>query len=127
MPASGMVNLLLIFVAGGLGSLSRYGLGLLVNTVARGDFPYSTTLVNVLGCFLFGVVQGLAQERAVLSVQHGAILAVGFLGAFTTFSTFAFESELMIRKARWLPLVVYLLAQNVIGIAAVFLGLRLVR
>lgn len=121
------MNILLIFLAGGLGSLSRYGLGALVRLMYRGDFPMSTLVVNALGCFLFGLVQGWAEHREWLSPQQSLILCVGFLGAFTTFSTFAYESQAMLREARWLHLFGNLLLQNVLGIAFVYLGLRLVR
>lgn len=122
-----MVNILLIFLAGGFGSISRYGLGALVRLLCRGDFPCSTLVVNALGCFLFGLIQGWAGQRDWLSPQQSLVLCVGFLGAFTTFSTFAFEVESMIRESRWLAMVSYVLLQNVLGIAFVFLGLRLGR
>lgn len=122
-----MVNILLIFLAGGLGCVSRYGLGALLRLAYRGDFPLSTLVVNATGCFLFGLVQGHVDKGDWLSPQQSLILCVGFLGSFTTFSTFAAESEAMVRDARWMPMLGYLVLQNSVGIAFVILGLRLVR
>ncbi|MEE2888641.1 MAG: fluoride efflux transporter CrcB [Planctomycetota bacterium] len=121
------MNILLIFLAGGLGSLSRYGLDALVRLAYRGDFPLGTLAVNALGCFLFGLVQGWVAKGDWLSPQQSLILCVGFLGAFTTFSTFAAEGEAMIRESGWTPMLGYVLLQNVVGVAFVILGLRLVR
>ncbi len=122
-----MTTTLLIFFAGGLGSLSRYGLDLAVRSITTGGFPYSTSVVNALGCFLFGLVTGLVTHRGALSEEHGLILMVGFLGSFTTFSTFAFEAETMLRQSRWLELCTFVLAQNVLGVLFITLGLRLMR
>ena len=121
------MNILLIFLAGGLGSLCRFGLGALIRLVCRGDFPLSTLVVNALGCFLFGLVQGWVEKGGWLTPQQSWIICVGFLGAFTTFSAFAFETHEMIRDARWGPMLGYVLLQNVLGVTFVILGLRLVR
>ena len=121
------MNILLIFLAGGLGTLSRYGLGILTRSFYRGDFPLGTLAANALGCLLFGLVQGWVEKGGWLSPQQSLITCVGFLGAFTTFSAFAFETQGMIRDSRWGPMVAYILLQNVLGVAFVILGLRLVR
>ena len=121
------MNILLIFLAGGLGSLSRYGINTLTRSLYRGDFPLSTLAVNALGCLLFGLVQGWVEKGGWLSPQQSLITCVGFLGAFTTFSAFAFETQGMIREARWGSMLAYVLLQNVLGVAFVILGLRLVR
>jgi fluoride exporter len=83
-----------IFVGGGTGSLCRYWIGRLVGERYDGAFPAGTFAINVIGCFLLGLFATLAAEYARLEVL-GGLLATGFLGGFTTFSTYALESLLL--------------------------------
>jgi CrcB protein len=120
-------KLLALAVAGTLGTLARYGLGGLVQRLHESAFPWGTLVVNALGCFLFGVVWALAEERLVISGETRLVLLVGFMGAFTTFSTYAFETSAMLRDAEWLLAASNLLAHNVLGIACFFVGVALGR
>ena len=122
-----MQNLLLIAGAGALGTLSRYGLGLLVTRLLGPPFPWGTFVVNVLGCFLFGFVWEAANHRLLISPEVRNIILVGFMGAFTTFSTFIFNNHGLLHKAQWMMLAGNLLGQNLLGLVAVFLGLSLAR
>ncbi|HUG91074.1 MAG TPA: CrcB family protein [Planctomycetaceae bacterium] len=108
--------------AGAAGTLCRYGLSGLVHALAGEKFPWGTLAVNAVGCFLFGLVWSLAEERMLISGQTRAILLVGFMGAFTTFSTFAFETGGLLRDAEWWPAAANLLAHNALGLLCVFLG-----
>jgi CrcB protein len=127
-PAVGTVQkLLALALAGALGTLCRYALAGLVQRAADGLFPWGTLAVNVLGCLLFGAAWALAQERFVLSGETRAVVLVGFLGAFTTFSTFAFETGAMLRDADWGLAAANVLAQNLLGVAGFLLGLVLGR
>ena len=110
-------------VAGAAGTLCRYGLGSLVQRYCGTAFPWGTLAVNALGCFLFGLVWMLAEERLIISGPTRFIILTGFMGAFTTFSTFAFETSAFLRDAEWLPAVANLFGQNVLGLVCVFLGL----
>jgi CrcB protein len=122
-----MHKLLLIALAGACGTLCRYWLsGVMYAALGRG-FPWGTWAVNILGCFLFGLVWILAEERGFLSGQTRVIVLVGFMGAFTTFSTFVFESGELLRDAQWLRLILNVGGQNVAGFAALFLGTSLGR
>ena len=118
-----LYKLVMIALAGAVGTLARYGLGGLVQRAAGGFFPWGTLAVNVAGCFLFGLVWALAEERFLISGEVRTIVLVGFMGAFTTFSTFAFETGEMLRNAEYLMAGANLLAQNVLGIAGLMLGL----
>jgi CrcB protein len=120
-------KLLALAVAGTLGTLARYGLGGLVQRLHESAFPWGTLVVNALGCFLFGVVWALAEERLVISGETRLVLLVGFMGAFTTFSTYAFETGAMLRDAEWLLAASNLLAHNLLGIACFFVGVALGR
>jgi CrcB protein len=84
--------LIAIGFAGALGALARYGVSLAALRWFGEDFPYGTLLVNLAGCFLLGVIAELTMEDAGLAPQTRAILGTGFLGAFTTFSTFGVET-----------------------------------
>ncbi len=120
-------KLLFIGLAGAAGALARYALAGFVQRFGNGSFPFGTVVVNLLGCFLFGLVWALAEDRLIISSQMRIILLVGFMGAFTTFSTFAFETTQMLRDAQWFSAVVNLTVQNVIGILALIVGLRIGR
>lgn len=113
-----------IVLAGGIGSLTRYGLTELVESWFGRIFPYGTMVVNLVGCLLFGVVwEGSA--RGAVSLEMRLILLVGFLGGFTTFSSFAFHNEQMLMEKQWGHLLINILVQNVLGIAAIWLGIKL--
>jgi CrcB protein len=116
------VKLFWLAVAGTLGTWARFGLSGVVSGWTGGWFPYGTLAVNVLGSFLFGIFWMLAEERALINSETRIIILVGFMGAFTTFSTFAFETGQMLRDAEWMRAGLNLLAQNVVGIAALLLG-----
>ena len=122
-----MTKLAWLAGAGALGTLARYGVGGVVQRALGGAFPWGTLVVNALGCLLFGLVWALAEERLVISGETRVILLVGFMGAFTTFSTFAFETSAMLRDAEWSFALANVLSQNVLGIACFFAGLALGR
>jgi len=117
-----LTNIALLSVAGALGTLCRYGLSGAVYAVAGRDFPWGTWAVNLLGCLLFGLVWVLAEERGALSAQARTLVLVGFMGAFTTFSTLVFESAEMVRDGQWLAMGLNLAGQNALGFAAFYLG-----
>ena len=122
-----MDKALWIAAAGAVGSLARYGLSIAVQRACGGGFPWGTLAVNLLGCFLFGLLWCLAAERQALGPHVRLVVLVGFFGAFTTFSTFAFDSVELLRAARWGAFALNVLAQNLLGIAGVVLGAALAR
>ena len=103
--------------------MARYGLAGLVQRAVEGEFPWGTVVVNLLGCFLFGTLWSVMESRVSISVEARAMILVGFMGAFTTFSTFAFETAQMLRDAQWLAAAGNMAVQNLAGIAALLLGL----
>ncbi|TAH34395.1 MAG: fluoride efflux transporter CrcB [Planctomycetota bacterium] len=117
-----MSRLLWIALAGAAGTLARYGLQGLVQSWSGSAFPSGTLVVNALGCFLFGALWALAEERMTIGPDTRVVCLVGFLGAFTTFSSFAFETGQLLREAQWLLTAANLLAQNGLGLLCLFLG-----
>jgi CrcB protein len=118
-------KLLLLAAAGAAGTLARFGLSGLVQRFSAGGFPWGTFAVNGLGCLLFGIVWSLAEERLVISGATRTIVLVGFMGAFTTFSTFAFETGQMLDDSQWLLAAGNVLLQNVAGIALLLAGMAM--
>lgn len=116
-----------LFLAGGVGALARYSLAGIAQRIYGGELPVGTLLVNLLGCFLFGIVWTLADERLIISGETRFLILTGFMGAFTTFSTFAFETSTLLRDSEWLLAAGNVVVHNVFGIVAVIIGMFLGR
>jgi CrcB protein len=117
-----MQAVLLIGVAGAFGAMSRYALGMLAERLLGTHFAFGTLLVNVLGCLALGFL--LEVERATDLISHPArlLLAVGFLGAFTTFSTFGYETLRYFQNGAGQLGLLNISANLILGLAAVWLG-----
>ncbi len=116
-----MTRVLLVFLGGGLGSSFRYLIGLLLN---RNDFltPYGTFFVNIMGSFLIGLLAGYNLRTLNLNHEYQALLIAGFLGGFTTFSSFTFENLVMIQQGKFLLFASYFVTTLIVGLFAVGLG-----
>lgn len=117
-----MHNLLLVFMGAGLGGLLRYGLGSLSHRLLRGTFPWSTFLINVTGCLAMGILMFLFQERHLLSQEGRLFGAVGVLGGYTTFSTFGYEADALLRDREHKSALVYIAASVLGGVVALWIG-----
>ena len=106
---------------GALGTLARYELQGWVQSFSAA-FPWGTLAVNLLGCFLIGIVSIMAEERRLISPETRIILAIGFMGSFTTFSSYALETARLLADRQWLFAFGNLALQNVLGLVAVFAG-----
>lgn len=122
-----MSKILLLCLAGGLGSLSRYTLAGVIQRLLGAGFPLGTFVVNILGCFLFGLVWGAFEDRLALPPESRTIILTGFMGAFTTFSTFIFESVNLLATSQFFYAIANLTGQIIIGIILLWLGLYLGR
>lgn len=122
-----MLNLLLIAIGGAIGSVARYSVSLAATRLVDVTYPVGTMAVNVLGCFVFGAIAGVGEHRLPLSSPARALLLVGVLGGFTTFSTYAFESIVLVRDGRADLAVLNVAGQTLIGLAAIWAGLYLTR
>ena len=114
-------------VAGACGALARYGLAGLFQRGQQMGFPWGTLTVNVLGCFLFGPIWTLTQQRFAVSPDTRTIVLVGFLGSFTTFSAFLFETDQMLEHAEWFVAGLNLAGELGLGLLAYLLGTLLGR
>ncbi len=118
---------LFIGIGGFLGSISRYLLSQYVDKKIDSIFPFGTFSVNILGCLILGVLYGLAEKENLLTNELRLLLAVGFCGSFTTFSTFAYEKLQLIHQGEWITFAIYAVSSIAVGILATIGGVALVK
>lgn len=123
----GMGTVVAIALGGALGAVGRYALSSQITHWIGPGFPWGILLVNVIGCFVMGVVAELGALMLNLSPEMRAFLTTGILGGFTTFSAFALDSAVMIERGDWMATAAYIAASVLGSILALFLGLGLVR
>ncbi len=119
-----MKSFLLVFLGGGLGSGLRYLVTITMNQYSK-VLPFGTFTVNILGCLFIGVILGYAQKENTLTSNQTLLLATGFCGGFTTFSTFANENLELIKNGELFNFSFYTVGSVLIGILAVFIGFYL--
>ena len=120
-----MRKLILIGVAGLLGTLGRYGLSGLVARRFGETFPAGTLLVNVLGCFLAGFLFYIMQERFLVNETLRTIVMIGFLGGFTTFSSFGLQTFTLVRDGEFWFASINIVGSNLLGLLMVWAGYTL--
>ncbi len=116
-----LLRILLIAIGGALGALFRYYLSGIPYRYSESQFPWGTLFVNLLGAFLIGLLWGLTEEKSI-SPYLKSFVFIGVIASFTTFSTFALESALLIRDGENAMAFIYIILMN-IGIILVFAGL----
>ena len=122
-----MNRYLLIAIGAALGANARYLVGVSAANRFGADFPYGTLIVNVLGSFILGFLLALGTSQLQLSPEARLLLAVGFLGSFTTFSSYTVESMNLFRASGiWLGLL-NIVGNNVVGLLCALLGAALAR
>ena len=112
--------------AGAVGTLLRAGCTTVATKILGAAFPWGTLAVNVAGSFAFGAIYALTRSRAFTTEQE-TVLLVGLLGGFTTYSSFAFQAAGMLESGRTAAALAYIAATNVLGLAAIWAGLRCCR
>ena len=118
---------LAVAVGGALGAMARYAVSILVFNYSSDKFPYATLSVNVLGSFIMGILFVIIVERAALPVEMRSLLMVGFLGAFTTFSTFSLDALSLWQNGHLFVALVYVLATVVLCLVAISSSIWLAR
>jgi CrcB protein len=121
-----MRDLLLVGAGGFVGAIVRYVVGLVLVPRMTTTFPVHTFLINVTGSLALGVIMGVAETRGLASWVRPA-LAVGVLGAFTTFSTFGWETIALVERGQTAMASAYVLASVAVGLGAVVMGLAIGR
>ncbi|HZY09627.1 MAG TPA: fluoride efflux transporter CrcB [Bacteroidota bacterium] len=117
-----MKNYLFVFIGGGMGASARYWLSGAVYRFLSTDFPYGNLIVNILGCFLIGVLMVSVQDRFIVTPALRVFLAVGILGGFTTFSSFSYETISLIRDGEMFRASINVMASVTGCLVATYLG-----
>ena len=120
-------SILLVGVGGFVGSVARYLVAILFSSQVSSVFPFATLTVNIVGCFLIGILFALSDRGNVLSPEWRILLTTGFCGGFTTFSTFSYESLRLMQDGEYLYLAAYVFVSVFVGLAATYVGITLVR
>jgi len=120
-----LTHLVLLALAGAVGTLLRAGCTALATKLMGVGFPWGTLAVNVAGSLIFGLLVGLARTRETIATGLETILLIGLMGGFTTFSSYAFQSVEMLTGGRAVQAVAYVVASNLAALLAVWMGLRI--
>ncbi len=114
-----LIPLLLVGAGGFAGSIARYALGLVVARRLGSDWPYATFLINITGCFAIGFFVTLTSERFAVAEAWRFLFPIGFVGAYTTFSTFELEAARLVEAGALARALSYVVASVVVGFGAV--------
>jgi len=117
-----MQNYLIIGLGGFLGAVARYAVSFWIGQRWGKSFPLGTFVINVSGSFFIGLIMSLFTERLMVNPQWRLFLAVGFLGAYTTFSTFEFETGSLIKDGEWLIAATNVVFSVIAGFVALKIG-----
>jgi len=123
-----MNAVILVGIGGALGSIARYGSGVLVGRIWPTTFPLATMLVNIAGSLAMGLFIGwLARTTPAWQADARLFVAIGVLGGFTTLSSFSLDTVSLIERGEWGQALLYVLLSVVISVAALFAGLLITR
>jgi len=123
-----ILDLVFVGLGGFIGSIGRYlASGAVHQIFPNIYFPIGTAAVNIIGCFLIGILTGLAEIRNLLNPEMRMFLLIGLLGGFTTFSTFGHETLSLMRGGEFFHAVGNVLIQVIIGLSGVWLGYNITR
>ena len=116
------MELLSIAAGGALGAVSRFCLGNLISRIIGSALPYGTFVINIVGCFFMGLIMTMIIERGMLSAAWRLLLCVGFLGGFTTFSSFGYETLMLLQEEKIFAALAYVGGSIILGLMSAALG-----
>ncbi len=122
-----ILNYLIVGCGGAIGSILRYGIGILSVRLWGLNFPWGTMAVNVIGALLIGIFAGLVSSFQNWAETTRLFLMVGILGGFTTFSTFSLDAVMLIEREQYLYFILYTAGSVILSIAVTIIGLFLTR
>ena len=122
-----LIKLIMILAGGGLGALARYTLGSQIDKNLNLSFPVGIFFVNLLGCFLIGLIVSIFENKLIFSENLKIFLIIGFLGSLTTFSTFAFDNYNFMTQKNILLLFANIFLTNTFGLLMVLIGMKTVK
>ena len=121
------MNLLIIALGGALGAVSRFLLGNGMSRALGSALPYGTFVINIVGCFAMGLLMTIIVDREMIPAAWRLFLCVGFLGGFTTFSSFGYEALMLLTEGRLLAVLAYVGGSVVLGLVAAAAGVLCAR
>jgi fluoride exporter len=120
-------SLILIGVGSFAGGIFRYLTQQFVQKHYPSSIPFGTLSVNILGCFVIGIVYALSNKGNILSPELRLFLATGICGGYTTFSSFAYENITLLQEGNFFYTALYIMLSVVVGFSAVYLGILLIK
>jgi len=117
----------LLSLMGAVGALARYWMSGFVQRLEGVAFPWGTLSVNALACFLFGFIWSLGEERFLIGGETRLIVLTGFVGTFSTFSTYVFETTQLMRGSQWLLTLANFAGENLLGFITLIAGITVGR
>ena len=120
-------NIIMLIFGGALGATARFTISQFIDKHFTTQFPVGIFIVNIIGCFFIGLIMSLLQNKLLLNEVFRFFLVIGFLGALTTFSTFAFDNFNLFNMKNFTFLFLNLFVTNFLGIIMVFLGIKSVK
>lgn len=122
-----MKAILILWLGGGIGSVCRYLVQLGVSKLVHVTFPAGTFVVNISGCFVIGLLYGLADKYSAITLEWRLFLITGLCGGYTTFSSFSYEGISLFRQGNYTYFILYILLSVVVGLFSTLAGMTIVK